>query len=68
MREEEGRTALYSMADAHAAVRPRAVRSDSGRPRSPDRLIGQSAIVAAQSDGPWACPADPTDMRAARPI
>ena len=37
MREEEGRTALYSMADAHAAVCPRAAQSDGGRPRLPAR-------------------------------
>ena len=46
MREEEERTALCSMADAHTAVHPRAARSDGGR----------LAVAAARSDGPWARP------------
>ena len=37
MREEEGRTALCSMADAHAAVRPRAARSGVRPSWPPDR-------------------------------
>ena len=59
MREEEGRTALCSMADAPTAVRPRAVQSDGGRARLPNgvvgrrgRLIGRPAGVTARSDGP----------------
>ena len=75
MREEKGRTALYSMADAHAAVRPRAARSDDGWPRPPDRTVGchgcpirRPTGTTAGSNGPRACLADPTDVRAARPI
>ena len=75
MREEEGRMALCSMADAHVAVCLRAARLDDGWPRPPDRAvgrcgrpIGRPAGATARSDGPRACPADPTDADVARPI
>ena len=75
MREEEGRTALYSMTDAHVAVRSRAARSDSGRPRPPDRTVGRRGRPigrpvggTARSDGSRACPADPTNACAAHPF
>ena len=58
MREEEGRTTLYSMADTHAAVRPRAAGSDGRR----------SAVVAARSDSPWVRPPARTGSEHVWPI
>ena len=72
MREEEGRTALCSMADAHAAVHPRAARSDGRQPRPPnrtargrDRPLGQAPGMSGRSDGCARNPSDPADAPAA---
>ena len=51
MREEEGWTALCSMADAHAAVRLRAARSDDP--------LGQAPGMSGRSDG---CARSPSDL------
>ena len=78
MREEERRMALYSMADAHAAVRPRATRLDSERPRLPDRTVsscnhpigrdrplGWAPGISNRSDGRTRSSSDPADASAA---
>ena len=72
MREEEGRTALCSMADVHAAVRPRAARSNGGRLRPPDRTvgcrgrpIGRALGMFGRSDRRARSPSDPADVPAA---
>ena len=78
MREEEERMALYSMADAHAAVRPIGwwaavtARSDDRQPRPPNRTargrnhpLGRALGMSGRSDGRVCSPSDPADVPAA---